>query len=56
MRRTGHPTEMQGPMKLQDAGTFPRLFPYPSDFTQLNANAPVRTDLERKFSGIELEH
>ena len=49
MRRTGHPTEMQGPMKLQDAGTFPRLFPYPSDFTQLNANAPVRTDLGEKI-------
>ena len=44
MRRTGHPTEMQGPMKLQDAGTFPRLFPYPADFSNLNANAPVRTD------------
>ena len=49
MRRTGHPTEMQGPSKLQDAGTFPRLFPYPSDFTQLNANAPVRTDLGEKI-------
>ena len=48
MRRTGHPTEMQGPMKTPDAGTFPRLFPYPSDFTNLNKNAPVRTDLGEK--------
>jgi len=45
MRRTGHPTEMQGPMKTPSAGTFPRLFPYPSDFTNLNKNAPVRTNL-----------
>ena len=45
MRRTGHPTEMQGPMKTPNAGTFPRLFPYPSDFSNLNGNAPVRTDL-----------
>jgi hypothetical protein len=49
MRRTGHPTEMQGPMKLQDAGTFPRLFPYPADFSNLNANAPVRTDFGEKI-------
>ena len=49
MRRTGHPTEMQGPMKTPDAGTFPRLFPYPSDFTNLNKNAPVRTDLGEKI-------
>ncbi len=48
MRRTGHPTEMQGPMKVQSAGTFPRLFPYPSDFSNLNKNAPVRTDLSEK--------
>ena len=48
MRRTGHPTEMQGPSKLADAGTFPRLFPYPSDFSNLNANAPVRTDYGEK--------
>jgi len=45
MRRTGHPQDMQGPMKTADAGTFPRLFPYPADFSNLNANAPVRTDL-----------
>ena len=45
MRRTGHPQEMQGPMKTQSAGTFPRLFPYPSEFSNLNKNAPVRTDL-----------
>ncbi len=45
MRRTGHPTEMQGPMKTESAGTFPNLFPYPADFTNLNANAPVRTDM-----------
>ena len=49
MRRTGHPTEMQGPMKQTDAGTFPRLFPYPSNFSNLNANAPVRTDLGEKI-------
>ena len=49
MRRTGHPTEMQGPMKTPDAGTFPRLFPYPSDFSNLNKNAPVRTDLGEKI-------
>ena len=49
MRRTGHPTEMQGPMKTADAGTFPRLFPYPADFSNLNANAPVRTDLGEKI-------
>jgi len=49
MRRTGHPTEMQGPMKTPNAGTFPRLFPYPSDFSNLNANAPVRTDLGEKI-------
>jgi hypothetical protein len=49
MRRTGHPTEMQGPMKVQSAGTFPRLFPYPSDFSNLNKNAPVRTDLGEKI-------
>ena len=49
MRRTGHPTEMQGPMKTPDAGTFPRLFPYPADFSNLNANAPVRTNLGEKI-------
>jgi len=49
MRRTGHPTEMQGPMKVQSAGTFPRLFPYPSDFSNLNKNAPVRTDYGEKI-------
>tara|TARA_B110000014_G_scaffold45177_1_gene29918 strand:- start:1476 stop:3203 length:1728 start_codon:yes stop_codon:yes gene_type:complete len=48
MRRTGHPTEMQSSMKAASAGTFPRLFPYPSDVTNLNANAPVRTDLGEK--------
>ncbi|MEC8679639.1 MAG: SusD/RagB family nutrient-binding outer membrane lipoprotein [Bacteroidota bacterium] len=49
MRRTGHPTEMQGPMKTPDAGTFPRLFPYPADFSNLNGNAPVRTNLGEKI-------
>ena len=48
MRRTGHPTEMQPSMKAASAGTFPRLFPYPSDVTNLNANAPVRTGLGEK--------
>tara|TARA_B110000116_G_scaffold223529_1_gene202762 strand:- start:646 stop:1131 length:486 start_codon:yes stop_codon:yes gene_type:complete len=48
MRRTGHPTEMQSSMKAASAGTFPRLFPYPSDVTNLNANAPVRTGLGEK--------
>ena len=45
MRRTGHPQEMQGASKTPSAGTFPRLFPYPSEFSNLNKNAPVRTDL-----------
>jgi hypothetical protein len=48
MRRTGHPLEMQPSMKAASAGTFPRLFPYPSDVTNLNANAPVRTGLGEK--------
>ena len=48
MRRTGHPLEMQSSMKAASAGTFPRLFPYPSDVTNLNANAPVRTGLGEK--------
>ena len=49
MRRTGHPTEMQGPMKTPDATGFSMLFPYPSDFSNLNANVFVRTDLGEKI-------
>ena len=47
MRRTGHPTEMRV-LKTPDAGTFPRLFPYPLIFLTEH-KCSVRTNLGEKI-------